>query len=63
MTDEPIGEPIEQEPEQENNPYFGIYEGKNVIFLQLEGIDTWLLTPEDMPNLYQLQQDRKRLMQ
>lgn len=38
----------------DENPYTGMLAGKNVIFLQLEGIDTWLLTPEDMPNLYRL---------
>lgn len=36
------------------NPYTGIFEGKNVIFLQLEGMDSWLMTPEDTPNLYSL---------
>ena len=36
------------------NEYTGIFEGKNVIFLQLEGIDTWLLNEADMPNLYAL---------
>ncbi|MBQ4561891.1 MAG: sulfatase-like hydrolase/transferase [Clostridia bacterium] len=43
-------------PHKENS-YTGIFEGKNVIFLQLEGIDTWLLTEEDMPNLYKLRQE------
>ncbi len=38
----------------EENEYTGIFEGKNVIFLQLEGIDSWLLNKEDMPNLYGL---------
>lgn len=38
------------------NSYTGLFSGKNVIFLQLEGMDTWLLTPEDTPNLYALQQ-------
>lgn len=38
----------------EENEYTGIFEGKNVIFLQLEGIDSWLLNKEDMPNLYAL---------
>ena len=37
-----------------SNPYTGMFAGKNVIFLQLEGMDTWLLTPEDTPNLYSL---------
>lgn len=36
------------------NEYTGIFEGKNVIFLQLEGIDSWLLNETDMPNLYGL---------
>jgi len=35
-----------------DNRFTGIFEGKNVIFLQLEGIDNWLLNPDDMPNLY-----------
>lgn len=32
------------------NKYTGKFKGKNVIFLQLEGIDSWLLTKEIMPN-------------
>lgn len=36
------------------NDYTGIFKGKNVIMLQLEGIDDWLLNEEDMPNLYNL---------
>ena len=34
------------------NDYTGIFEGKNLIILQLEGIDSWLFNSEDMPNLY-----------
>ena len=36
------------------NKYTGKFKGKNVIFLQLEGIDNWLLTKEIMPNTYNL---------
>lgn len=36
------------------NKYTGTFEGKNVIFLQLEGIDSWLLNPEDTPTLYSM---------
>ena len=36
--------------------YRGIFEGKNVIFLQLEGMDSWLLTEETTPNLYALKE-------
>ncbi len=38
----------------ETNEYTGIFEGKNVIFLQLEGIDSWMFNEKDMPNLYGL---------
>lgn len=40
--------------EHNANDYTGIFKGKNVIMLQLEGIDDWLLNEEDMPNLYNL---------
>ena len=36
------------------NKYTGIFKNKNVIFLQMEGIDNWLLTKEIMPNAYSL---------
>ena len=36
------------------NKYTGKFRNKNVIFLQLEGIDNWLLTKEVMPNTYAL---------
>lgn len=38
----------------EENEYTGMFEGKNVIFLQLEGLDSWLLNKEDTPHLYGL---------
>lgn len=44
------------EDPHKDNDYTGIFKGKNVIFLQLEGIDTWLLTQDTMPNLYALRQ-------
>lgn len=36
------------------NSYTGKFKDKNVIFLQLEGIDNWLLTKDNMPNTYAL---------
>ena len=42
------------EEEEHNNEYTGIFAGKNIIFLQLEGIDDWLVTEDGMPNLYRL---------
>ena len=38
----------------ERNDYTGIFEGKNLIFLQLEGLDTWLFNSEYTPNLYSM---------
>lgn len=42
---------------KEENLYTGIFEGKNLIFLQLEGMDNWLLSEETTPNLYALMQE------
>ena len=39
------------------NGMTGLYEGKNLMLIQLESIDKWMLTEEYMPNLYALQQD------
>ena len=36
------------------NSYTGLLKDKNLIILQLEGIDNWLVTKETMPNLYSL---------
>lgn len=38
----------------ESNEYTGIFKGKNLIFLQLEGMDDWMLTKKDTPKLYNL---------
>lgn len=43
------------EDKKTNNNYTGLFKGKNVIFLQLEGMDNWLLNEENTPNLYNLQ--------
>ncbi len=39
------------------NEKSGVYEGKNLMLIQLESIDTWMLTEDYMPNLYALKQD------
>jgi phosphoglycerol transferase MdoB-like AlkP superfamily enzyme len=43
-----------QENTAKSDSFTGIFQGKNVIFLQLEGMDTWLLNKETTPNLYNL---------
>jgi len=42
------------EEENYSTKYTGIFNDKNVIFLQLEGIDSWLINESDTPNLYSL---------
>lgn len=37
------------------NAYTGLFKDNNVIFLQLEGIDNWLVKEDIMPTLYSLQ--------
>lgn len=36
------------------NPYSGIFEGKNVIAVMMESIDTWMIDRKYTPNLYKL---------
>lgn len=36
------------------NKYTNKYKDKNLIIIQLEGIDTWMLTEEDTPTLYRM---------
>ena len=39
---------------EHRNSYTGLFEGKNLILLQLESIDDFLITEDTMPNLYNL---------
>ena len=39
---------------QTDNEYTGLLAGKNVILVQLEAIDTWMLQEAYMPNLSKL---------
>ncbi len=45
------------EDTKQPDEYTGIFKDKNVIFLQLEGMDNWLLTKKTTPNLYGLMQN------
>ena len=49
-----LGDIYNEDKPHAQNEYTGIFKGKNVIFLQLEGIDSWMFTKEDMPNAYSL---------
>jgi len=39
------------------NEMTGIYEGKNVVYVLMEAMDDWMITPEDTPTLYQLMEE------
>lgn len=43
-----------KEDTKKPNKYTGMFQGKNLIFLQLEGMDSWMLTKKTTPNLYDL---------
>ena len=40
--------------EKKNNKYTGIFKDKNIIFIQFEGLDDWLVTKEDTPTIYKM---------
>ncbi len=43
--------------EKSRNSYSGIFAGKNLILIQLEAIDTWMLTPDYMPSLSAIKEE------
>ena len=43
-----------EEKNDHKNKYTGLFSGKNLLFVQLEGLDNWLLTKEDTPTLYKM---------
>lgn len=43
--------------EAADTPMTGAFAGKNLIFIMMESMDDWLVTPEYMPNLYRLEQE------
>jgi len=43
-----------KEEENYSNNYTGKYRDKNLIIIQLEGLDSWMLTEEDTPTLYNM---------
>lgn len=52
-----LDEYFEAQEDHNENSVTGIFEGKNLILIQLENIDSWMLTEENMPNLYKLQEE------
>ena len=52
-----LSEYFATETVHEENDHTGIYKGKNLIILQMEGLDSWLLDEETTPTLYRMQQE------
>jgi len=50
-----LKEKFEEDTSKYENEYTGLFKDKNVIFVQLESIDKFLVTKEIMPTLYSLQ--------
>lgn len=48
---------VQSRSEHEKNIMSGIFEGKNLILIQLEAIDTWELCQAYMPSLYSIKQN------
>ena len=47
-----LEEEYTKEEENYSNKYTGKYQDQNLIIIQLEGLDSWILTEEDTPTLY-----------
>lgn len=43
-----------KEEYHKSNNYTGLFKDKNLIILQLEGLDNWTISKEDTPNIYKL---------
>ena len=40
--------------EKKNNKYTGLFKNKNIIFIQFEGLDDWLITKDGTPTIYNM---------
>lgn len=49
-----LEEEYQKEDTKETNKYTGKYKDNNLIIIQLEGIDDWLITEETTPTLYKM---------
>ena len=43
-----------EETKKSKNEYTGIFKDKNIIFIQFEGLDNWLLNETDTPTIYSM---------
>lgn len=52
-----IDEYFAQRGEKQTNEMTGLFAGKNVVFVLMESMDDWLITPEDTPTIYKMMQE------
>ncbi len=43
-----------EDKENTKNKYTGIYKDKNIIFIQFEGLDNWIISKENTPTIYNM---------
>ncbi len=43
-----------EDAKKNNNKYTGTFKDKNLIFIQFEGLDNWLITEKDTPTIYKM---------
>ncbi len=49
-----VTEYFESKEDASKNDYTGIFEGKNVIAVMLEGVDTWMIDPKYTPTMHKM---------
>jgi len=54
---EEVNEYFAQRGDHTANDMTGIFKDKNVIMVLMESMDDWMITPEDTPTLYKMQQE------
>ncbi len=48
---------LEEKGPLKDNSYTGLFEGKNVIIVMMESVDTWAITKEDTPTLHMMMEE------
>lgn len=54
---------FEEKADHRENAMTGLLAGKNLIVVMMESMDDWVITPEDTPTLYRMQQESIRFTQ
>ena len=52
-----LDEYFAQRGEKQENEMTGLFAGKNVVFVLMESMDDWLITPEDTPTIYKMMEE------